>query len=76
MEDKPERDEPLIQYLQKVIGFCVRGLAVLMTAVIAWGVLDVAWVLYGRLTHAALLPVKHQRHPGYVRGLHGRVDRH
>lgn len=49
MEDKPERDEPLIQYLQKVIGFCVRGLAVLMTAVIAWGVVDVAWVLYGRL---------------------------
>lgn len=49
MEDRPERDEPLIKNLQRIIGLCVRVLAVLMTAVIAWGVLDVVWILYVRL---------------------------
>lgn len=41
--------EPLISYLQKVIYFAVRILAILMTFVILWGVGDVGLVLYRRL---------------------------
>ncbi|MCP5159980.1 MAG: phosphate-starvation-inducible PsiE family protein [Gammaproteobacteria bacterium] len=43
-----EREEPLIHRLHMVIRFCVRILAVLMTLVIIWSVVDVAWVLYQR----------------------------
>ena len=42
-------DEPLIVFLQKIIHFSVRVLAVLMTFVIFWGVFDVVWELYKRL---------------------------
>ncbi|MBZ0166608.1 MAG: phosphate-starvation-inducible PsiE family protein [Candidatus Omnitrophica bacterium] len=42
-------EEPLIMYLQKIIRFSVRVLAVLMTFVIFWGVFDVVWELYRRL---------------------------
>ena len=42
-------DEPLIVFLQKIIHFSVRMLAVLMTFVIFWGVFDVIWELYQRL---------------------------
>jgi uncharacterized membrane protein (DUF373 family) len=47
-EDAPKKD-PLIIGLQYVIRLAVRALAILMTAVILWGVIDVVWVLYGRL---------------------------
>lgn len=43
-------DDPLISKLRKVIRFAVRILAVMMTFVILWGVADVGWVLYLRLT--------------------------
>lgn len=46
---KPVAEEPLIQYLQKIIHISVRLLAVLMTFVIFWGVFDVVWELYRRL---------------------------
>lgn len=46
MEDIYHPKEPLINFLRKIIRFAVRILAVLMTATIIWGVLDVAWVLY------------------------------
>lgn len=45
----PERDDALIRFLRNVIRFAVRILAVLMTFVILWGVIDVAWVLYKHL---------------------------
>lgn len=44
-----ESEEPLIHWLNMVIRFCVRILAVLMTVVIMWSVADVAWVLSQRL---------------------------
>jgi len=43
-------EEPLIERLRWVIRLAVRTLAVLMTLVILWGVVDVAWVLYKELT--------------------------
>ncbi len=42
-------DEPLIHYLQTVIRFCVRVLAIMMTGIIAFGVLDVLYVIYHHL---------------------------
>lgn len=42
--------DPLIRALHGVIRVCVRILAVLMALVILWGVADVAYVLYLRLT--------------------------
>lgn len=41
-------EEPLIHWLHVVIRFCVRILAVLMTLVIMWSVVDVGWVIYQR----------------------------
>ncbi len=49
MDDLYNPKEPLIQYLRKVIHGAVRVLAILMTAVILWGVADVCWVLYQKL---------------------------
>lgn len=49
MDDLYNSKEPLIQYLRKIIYFAVRILAILMTAVILWGVADVCWVLYQKL---------------------------
>ncbi len=43
------RREPLIFGLQRIIRLAVRVLAVFMTAVILWGVVDVVYVLYDRL---------------------------
>ena len=42
--------EPLVERLRWVIRLAVRALAVLMTLVILWGVVDVTWVLYKELT--------------------------
>ena len=44
-----EEAEPLVHWLHIIIRHCVRVLAVLMTAVIIWSVIDVGWVLYSRL---------------------------
>jgi uncharacterized membrane protein (DUF373 family) len=42
-------NEPLIAFLQRIIHFSVRILAVLMTGVILWGIGDVVWMLYIQL---------------------------
>ena len=49
MDDLYNPKEPLVQYLRKIIHGAVRVLAILMTAVILWGVADVCWVLYQKL---------------------------
>jgi hypothetical protein len=41
-----ESKDALVSFLHKVIRQAVRVLAVLMTLVILWGILDVMWVLY------------------------------
>lgn len=46
-----DNEEPLVvNLLHIVIRFCMRLLAVLMTLVIIWGVADVAWVIYQKIT--------------------------
>lgn len=45
----PTAEDGLIRALRRVIRFAVRILAVLMTFVIVWGVIDVGWVIYERL---------------------------
>lgn len=55
-----EEDDALTKLLHGVIHFAVRVLAVLMVLVILWGVADVAYVMYQRLTipeHFMLLTV-------------------
>ena len=42
--------DPLIRLLWSVVRFMVRILAVLMTLVIIWGIFDVVYVLYQRMT--------------------------
>ena len=42
-------DDPLLRFLHRVIRWAVRGLSVLMVMVIIWGVLDIVWVIYGRI---------------------------
>lgn len=42
-------NDPLIKKLWVLIRISVKVLAVLMTLVILWGILDVVWVLYQRL---------------------------
>ncbi|WP_300464905.1 phosphate-starvation-inducible PsiE family protein [Desulfobacula sp.] len=49
MNDHDSNDEPLILKLHLVIRFAVRVMALIMTAVIIWGVVDVCWVLYEKL---------------------------
>lgn len=46
---KEPLDDPLIRGLWRLIRLSVRALAILMTLVIIWGILDVVWVLYQRL---------------------------
>lgn len=41
--------DPMLRFLRKIIRFSVRALAILMTAIILWGVLDVIYVLYERI---------------------------
>lgn len=50
MDDLSNPKEPLIQKLRMVIRIAVRSLAVLMTLVILWGVVDVVWMLYKKLS--------------------------
>ena len=47
--DLESKDDGLIRGLRRLIRFAVRVLAVIMVAVIFWGVADVAYVLYQRL---------------------------
>ncbi len=42
--------DPLIRVLHRVIRACIRILAVLMVFVIMWGIFDVVYVLYERLS--------------------------
>lgn len=49
MDDLSNPKEPIVQKLRMVIRFSVRCLSVLMTLVILWGVVDVAWVIYQKL---------------------------
>lgn len=49
MDDLSNPKEPLIQAIRTVVRMAVRLLAVLMTAVILWGVADVILVLYQEL---------------------------
>lgn len=57
LQTEPVRahDEPLIRGLTKVIRMAVRALAILMTGVIVWGVVDVLYVLYERLMEEPFL---------------------
>lgn len=45
-----EHSDPLTRKLWSLIRICVRVLAILMTIVIIFGIFDVVWVLYQRLT--------------------------
>jgi hypothetical protein len=47
--------DPLVTLCQWIINFGVRILAILMTAVIAWGVADVVWMLYKDLVRPPFL---------------------
>ena len=49
MDEHDYNDEPLILKLHSIIRVAVRFMALIMTAVIIWGVVDVCWVLYGKL---------------------------
>ena len=50
-----EHEDPLIAFLHKVIHLTVKILAILMVAVIVWGIGDVIYVLYGRLMQPPFL---------------------
>ena len=50
--------DPLIRFLHKIIRFGVKSLAVLMTMVIIWGILDVVWVIYQRLSQPPFFLLK------------------
>lgn len=55
-EEIPRKhDDPLIEFLHKVIRFFVKILAILMVFVIIWGIGDVIYVLYQRLTTPPIL---------------------
>jgi uncharacterized membrane protein (DUF373 family) len=47
--------DPLVTWCERIINFGVRILAVLMTAVIVWGVADVIWMLYKDLIRPPFL---------------------
>ena len=50
-----EVDDPFIDVLHKIIRIAVKVLAVLMVAVIVWGIGDVFYVLYQRLIEPPFL---------------------
>jgi len=51
----PHVDDAFVEWLKRIIRAAVRVLAVLMTLVIVWGVLDVMWVLYQKLTEPPVM---------------------
>ncbi len=50
--------DPLIRFLHKVIRYVVKALAVLMALVILWGIGDVVWVIYQKLSQPPYLLLK------------------
>ncbi|MGB7550059.1 MAG: phosphate-starvation-inducible PsiE family protein [Chromatiaceae bacterium] len=50
-----EHEDPLIRHLHFLIRAGIRVLAVLMALVIIWGVADVIWILYQRLSEPPVL---------------------
>ncbi len=50
-----EHEDPTIRFLHKIIRVAVKVLAVLMVLVIVWGIGDVIFVLYQRLTQPPFL---------------------
>ena len=53
-----QHEDPTIRILHKVIRFAVKVLAILMVGVIVWGIGDVIYVLYLRLTEPPLMLLK------------------
>jgi len=45
-----KHEDPFIEYLHRIIRFAVKILAVLMVLVIVWGIGDVIYVLYQRIS--------------------------
>jgi uncharacterized membrane protein (DUF373 family) len=55
-EELPEaHEDPLIRHLHFLIRAAIRVLAVLMALVIVWGVADVIWILYQRLSEPPIM---------------------
>ncbi|MBB6055692.1 phosphate-starvation-inducible PsiE family protein [Tolumonas osonensis] len=50
-----EHEDPTIRFLHRIIRYAVKILAVLMVLVIVWGIGDVIYVLYQRLTQPPFL---------------------
>ena len=50
-----EHEDPTIRFLHRIIRLAVKVLAVLMVLVIVWGIGDVIYVLYQRLTQPPFL---------------------
>ncbi len=50
-----EHEDPTIRFLHRIIRVAVKVLAVLMVLVIVWGIGDVVYVLYQRLTQPPFL---------------------
>ena len=50
-----KHDDPFIEFLHRIIRFAVKILAVLMVLVIVWGIGDVIYVLYQRITSPPFL---------------------
>ena len=53
-----QRQEPLLEHLQKMIKFGVRVLAIIMVLIIFWGIGDVIWVVYQRLQEPPVMILK------------------
>ncbi len=55
-EELPQaHEDPMIRHLHFLIRAGIRVLAVLMALVIIWGVADVIWILYQRLSEPPIL---------------------
>ena len=50
-----EHEDPTIRFLHRIIRLAVKVLAILMVLVIVWGIGDVVYVLYQRLTEPPFL---------------------
>jgi uncharacterized membrane protein (DUF373 family) len=50
-----EHEDPTIRFLHRIIRLAVKVLAILMVIVIVWGIGDVIYVLYQRLTQPPFL---------------------
>lgn len=54
-EEFPEQEDPLLNFLSRIIKYAVKALAILMVLVIVWGVVDVVYVLYIKLISAPFM---------------------